>query len=118
MITVNDLRSRGPCNDPTNWVPENWQGTLLDIYNLENLSGSDKVLMAIWFLSEEESIAFGEWCAAQVEDPVRSARVLKYAHAYPIQAGVWMAAKNAESSGLSRESQVSYLIDLENSRGV
>lgn len=113
IITIEDLRSKYPCNDPSHWIPEGWSGTLLDLYGMPNIEGENKVLIAIWFLTDEELLDFALWCAHQVGDQTTTA----YATCRPRQAGVWMAAKRAESLGLSRESQVQYLIDLENSRG-
>lgn len=113
MITYQDLCNKGPCNVPNLWVSEDWQGELIDLYNLANLEANNKILMAVWFLSEEELRGFAQWCAAQSGSP----KAARLASSNPYQAAAWFAAKFAVQFGQPIEDQVQYLINLELSRG-
>ena len=113
MITYQDLVDKGPCNAPSLWVSEDWQGTLLDLYNLENLDQANKVLMGVWFLSDDELRAFARWCAVQSG----AANAASVAEANPVKAAAWLSAKYSNAAGQSRDDQIQYLIELEQSRG-
>ena len=66
-ITVDMVRSWEPCYDPTEIVPEDWEGTSLDVLNLP-ISAEDK----LWVVLCEEAISldvlreFSHWCALEV----------------------------------------------------
>lgn len=113
MITYQDLCDKGPCNAPSLWVSEDWQGELSDLYALPNLEPTNKILMAVWFLSESELRGFALWCAEQSG----SAKSARFAESNPYQAAAWFAAKYAVEFGQPIEEQIQYLIDLELSRG-
>ena len=67
IITVDMVRSWGPCYNPTEIVPEDWEGTALDVLNLP-IPAEDK----LWVVLCEEAISldvlreFSHWCALAV----------------------------------------------------
>ncbi len=67
IITVDMVRSWEPCYDPTEIVPEDWEGTALDVLNLP-IPAEDK----LWVVLCEEVISFdvlrefSHWCALEV----------------------------------------------------
>ncbi len=69
IITVDMVRSWEPCYDPTEIVPEDWEGTALDVLNLP-IPAEDK----FWVVLREEVLPkatlreFSRWCALQVKD--------------------------------------------------
>lgn len=67
MITCNDIRKFPVCQDPTNWISEDWTGELIDLYNLPNLDIDGKILMGVFFLSNEELQAFCDFCKTQCD---------------------------------------------------
>jgi hypothetical protein len=88
-FTIADIRSWNPCYDPNKFLPENWNGTVLDILNHETIPPKDK----LWVVCREDLIdaktlrLFAVWCARQVEHLMtdeRSKAVLvvaeKFAH--------------------------------------
>lgn len=74
-ITINDIRGFGPCYDPSRYLPENWQGTALDILAVQECPAVDR----LWVVLREECVSsstlrlFAVWCARQalalVTDP-------------------------------------------------
>ena len=74
-LTINDIRSWDPCYDPSEVLPENWQGTALDILRMEEVPAADR----LWVVLREECIParvlrlFAADCArrslARVENP-------------------------------------------------
>ncbi len=69
IITVDIVRSWGPCYNPTEIVSEDWEGTALDVLNLP-IPAEDK----FWVVLREEVLPkatlreFSRWCALQVKD--------------------------------------------------
>ena len=68
-ITVPMIRDWQPCYDPTEKLPEDWTGTVLDVLGLECVSVADRfwVILRSDFLSEKLMRLFAVWCARQVE---------------------------------------------------
>ena len=110
-VTIADIRSKDICQDPVNWIPEGWSGTLLDLYNLENLENFNKVLMGCFFLPEQELLAFISWLA-------ESSDVSEYQNILPVFVAAWKSSKQANlSNGVLLDAQVEYLKNLELNRG-
>lgn len=67
IITVDMVRSWEPCYNPTEIVPEDWEGTALDVLNLP-IPAEDK----LWVVLCEEAVSldvlreFSHWCALEV----------------------------------------------------
>ena len=65
MIAINDIRSKSPCYDPVRFLPEDWQGTLLDILNIEACPAGDRIWVVTNFLDERANRLFAVWCARE-----------------------------------------------------
>lgn len=73
--TINDIRVRWPCYDPTRYAPEDWQGTALDILRAEQVPVRDRLWVVLddrW-MDERILRRFALWCATKecqkVENP-------------------------------------------------
>ena len=68
-FTIDDIRSWGPCYDPSRHLPEGWSGTAIDILQHQTIPAHDK----LWVVCREELIdaktlrLFAVWCAKQFE---------------------------------------------------
>lgn len=68
-FTISDIRSWKPCYDPARHLPEDWQGTALDILRHKEIPPQDK----LWVVCREGLIdaktlrLFAVWCARQVQ---------------------------------------------------
>lgn len=73
-FTTQDIRSWEPCYDQAVHLPEDWEGTALDLLAIESIPPADR----LWVVLREELITaktlrlFGVWCARQCiqTDPV------------------------------------------------
>ena len=67
-ITVDMVRSWGPCYDPATVVGEGWTGTPLDVLNLKHLKSQDKlwVVLREGLIPESKLREFARWCAQVV----------------------------------------------------
>jgi len=67
IITLQQIRDFNPCYDPTKYLPENWQGTALDILNVTDCPADDRlwVVLRKEFLSDKSLRLFAVWCARQ-----------------------------------------------------
>jgi len=86
-FTINDIRKWKPCYDPSEHLPESWQGTALDILNDNRILFRDRlwVIMRTDLVSERLMRRFAVWCARQVQhlmDDERSIHALDVAEAY------------------------------------
>jgi len=86
-FTINDIRSWKPCYDPSEHLPESWQGTALDILNDDSIPFKDRlwVIMRTDLVSERLMRRFAVWCARQVQHLMvdeRSIHALDVAEAY------------------------------------
>lgn len=111
-VTYEDIVSKNPCNPPSIWIAEGWSGTLLDLYEMENIEPYNKVMLAVWFLSSEELQGFSEWLCAQSA----SENVQKLSLCRPVDMAIWFASKKADQVGLSYADQVQYLKQIELAR--
>jgi len=68
-FTINDIRKWKPCYDPSEHLPESWQGTALDILNDDSIPFKDRlwVIMRTDLVSERLMRRFAVWCARQVQ---------------------------------------------------
>ena len=66
-VTLNDIRSFGPCYDPVKYLPENWEGTAIDILNVTACTAEDRLWVVLRndFLSDRDLRLFAVWCARQ-----------------------------------------------------
>jgi len=66
-VTLNDIRSFGPCYDPVKYLSENWEGTAIDILNVTDCPAKDRlwVVLRNKFLSDRDLRLFAVWCARQ-----------------------------------------------------
>ena len=74
-FTIDDVRSWEPCYDPALFLPEDWQGTALDILAVEDCPAIDR----LWVAIREECVdartlrLFAVWCVRQalalIDDP-------------------------------------------------
>jgi len=77
-FTINDIRSWKPCYDPSEHLPESWQGTALDILNDDSIPFRDRlwVIMRPDLVSERLMRRFAVWCARQVQHLMTDQRSL------------------------------------------
>ena len=68
-VTINDIRKFSPCYDPTKYLPEDWQGTALDILNVTDCPKVDRlwVVLRNEFFTDKELRLFAVYCARQVQ---------------------------------------------------
>lgn len=86
-FTIEDIRSWVPCYDPNKHLPQDWNGTIIDILKHETIPSQDK----LWVVCREELISakilrlFAVWCVRQVEHLMtdeRSKKALNVAERY------------------------------------
>ena len=67
QFTIEDLRKFSPCYDPTKYLPENWQGTVIDILNVTDCPTEDRlwVVLRKEFMTDKQLRLFAVWCARQ-----------------------------------------------------
>jgi hypothetical protein len=130
------LRSFNPCYDPIKYLPENWQGTAIDILQHDSISHSDKMWAVLRpeILSDKVLRLFAISCARSciqyatkesqgiLEQTIEVA--YKFAHGQATEeersaawSAAWSAAKSAESAAWSAESaaqknQIKNLVQL------
>ena len=65
--TIADIRSYGPCYDPAKYLPEDWQGTALDILRVEACEVQDRfwVVLREGWIDDRTMRLFAVWCARQ-----------------------------------------------------
>lgn len=74
-ITLEDLRAKSPCYDPAKKLGDSWSGTLLDIFDVHNVSDEDKVWAVTRFLDEKTSRLFAVHCGREALKDVKDERV-------------------------------------------
>lgn len=52
MLTIDDIRSLNCCYDPTKYLDENWEGSVLDIVNMSKVPSRDR----LWVVCREQFI--------------------------------------------------------------
>ena len=67
QFTIKDLRKLSPCYDPTKYLPEDWQGTVLDILNVTCCPAEDRlwVVLRNEFMTDKQLRLFAVWCIRQ-----------------------------------------------------
>lgn len=67
QFTIKDLRKLSPCYDPTKYLPEDWQGTVLDILNVTECPAKDRLWVVLHkeFMTDKQLRLFAVWCARQ-----------------------------------------------------
>ncbi len=65
-MNVQDLRNLNPCYDPTKYLPEDWEGELIDVLEAEVIPEKDRLLVFCKAATEEQADVFARWCALQV----------------------------------------------------
>jgi len=68
MITIQQIRELSPCYDPAKYLPENWEGTVIDILNIESCPIKDRfwVVLREDFIDAKTLRLFAVWCARSV----------------------------------------------------
>ena len=66
-VTYQQIKDFKPCYDPIKFIPENWEGTALDILNISECPINDRlwVILRNEFFSDKELRLFAVWCARQ-----------------------------------------------------
>jgi hypothetical protein len=64
-ITYQQIKDFHPCYDPIKFIPENWEGTALDILNISECPINDRLWAVLRneFFSDKELRLFAVWCA-------------------------------------------------------
>jgi len=64
-ITLQEIRDLSPCYDPSKYLPENWEGTVIDILNVEQCPATDRfwVVLREDFIDAKKLLLFAVWCA-------------------------------------------------------
>ena len=64
---LTQLRSISPCYDPSKYLPENWEGTAIDILNVKDCPIDDRIWVICHniFLTDKHLRLFAVWCARQ-----------------------------------------------------
>jgi len=63
-MTIQDIRDIAPCYDPGKYLPEDWEGSVVDILNIAGCPANDR----LWVVLREEFIdaktlrLFAVWC--------------------------------------------------------
>ena len=117
-LTIDDIRSFRPCYDPTRFLPEYWQGTVIDILRVTDCPAEDR----LWVVCREDLIdartlrLFAVWCARQAlkleSDPdPRSVNACDVAERYAngeatdqlaaARDAAWAAARDAAGAALA-----------------
>ena len=64
-ITIDDIRSKGPCYDPVRYLPEGWEGTLIDVLSITDCPPEDRIWVVTRFLDDRTNRLFAVWCARE-----------------------------------------------------
>ena len=71
-MNIDDIRKHEPCYDPAKYIPEDWQGTAIDILQIDDCPPKDR----LWVVLRDEWIddrtlrLFAVWCARQSLDSI------------------------------------------------
>lgn len=72
-LTIQDIRDIEPCYDPTEYLPEDWSGTIIDILNVEDCPAIDRLWVVTRFLDDRTNRLFAVWYAREelklIENP-------------------------------------------------
>lgn len=66
-FTINDIRKLKPCYDPTDYLPETWTGTALDILRVTECPAQDRlwVVLREGWIDGKTLRLFAVWCARE-----------------------------------------------------
>jgi len=62
---IEDIRKLKPCYDPSEKLPENWTGTVVDILKLNDVKVEDKIWVATKFLNDKQNRLFAVYCVRE-----------------------------------------------------
>ena len=65
QLTIKDIRDLEPCYDPAKYIPENWQGTLVDILKIDECRPQDRLWVVTKLLDDKTNRLFAVWCARE-----------------------------------------------------
>ena len=65
QLTIKDIRDLEPCYDPAKYIPENWQGTLVDILKIDEWRPQDRLWVVTKLLDDKTNRLFAVWCARE-----------------------------------------------------
>lgn len=79
LFTIKEIRSWGPCYDPSRHLNEDWTSNALDILDNEEIPFKDRlwVVLRTDLVSEKLMRVFAVWCARQVQHLMKDKRSLK-----------------------------------------
>jgi hypothetical protein len=82
-FSMKDVRRFGPCYDPIKYIPETWNGTVVDVLKMKNVPPQDK----LWVVCREElldegllrrfAVAQAKTCRKHVQNKKEFDRILK-----------------------------------------
>jgi hypothetical protein len=64
-ITLADIRKLGPCYDPERYAPADWQGTVIDILQAEQIPAQDRIWVVVQLIDARTAQLFAVWCARE-----------------------------------------------------
>jgi hypothetical protein len=73
--TITDIRAMKPCYDPAYYLPEDWQGTALDILQVTDAPAKDRLWVVLHegWIDDRTLRLFAVWCARwalqKINDP-------------------------------------------------
>ena len=65
IYSIEDLRKLNPCYDPTQYLAEDWQGTVVDILQVAGCPAEDRIWVATQFIDDRTNRLFAVWCARE-----------------------------------------------------
>jgi hypothetical protein len=67
-FTIDDIRKFWPCYDPNKYLPEDWEGTALDILRVDTCPAKDRfwVVLRDGWIDDKTLRLFAVWCAREV----------------------------------------------------
>lgn len=66
-MDIEAIRKWNPCCDPTRYLAEDWQGSVLDILRMKDIPVEDRIWCGIMALNEKQQRLFACWCAREVQ---------------------------------------------------
>ena len=66
-LTLSDIRAIGTCYDPVEFLPENWEGTVIDILDIEECPVQDRLWVVLRedFIDAKRLRLFAVYCARE-----------------------------------------------------
>jgi len=124
--TIADIRALDPCYDPSEFAPEDWQGTALDVLRAEQVPPQDRLWVVLHddWIDDKTRRLFTVWCVQELEvikDPYLCNVIEELSSAKYNWHNTWMTVLRAARATsryynvpwrVVRDAQVNYLIDL------